>query len=359
MSRLQRRITEAAEAALAQRGFVTVIDVLTGLRWLRAGQVDTWRQGGAATLEELTAVDGARMTEAALLLRRWALERGLTEGESAYLSSGRDRGELRFLAGGEESVFRVHWVSPDMSEARRRRLAERQAKAPDLVAVEPQREWRCAGCGGTGPYLIMEGTEPYCLTCADLDHLVLLPAGNAALSRRAKKESGLAALVVRFNQRRKRYERLGILVEESALALAEEQCLADEEVRLRRRERDRERRAGEDVEFQARMAAEIVRLFPGCPPERAEEIARHAGQRGSGRVGRTAAARVLDENAVTLAVIASVRHLDTDYDRLLMSGVPRAEARERIRSGIDRVLARWRSEIVGAAGHNGRHGQLA
>ncbi|MBB4920479.1 DUF2293 domain-containing protein [Streptosporangium saharense] len=359
MSRLQRRITEAAEAALAQRGFVTVIDVLTGLGWLRASHVDTWRQGRAGTLEELAAVEGARMTEAAALLRRWALERGLTEGESAYLSGARDRGELRFLARGDEAVFRVHWISPDMSEARRKRLAERQTKAPDLVAVEPQREWECAGCGGTGPYLIMEGAEPYCLTCADLDHLVFLPAGDAALSRRAKKESGLAALVVRFNARRKRYERLGILVEEAALALAEEKCLADEEVRLRRRERDRERRAGEDVDFQARMAAEILRLFPGCPQERAEEIAGHAGQRGSGRVGRTAAARVLDENAVTLAVIASVRHLDTDYDRLLMTGVPRARAREHIRADIDRVLTSWRAGIVGAAGHNGRHAELA
>lgn len=66
-----------------------------------------------------------------------------------------------------------------------------------------------------------------------------------------------------------------------------------------------------------------------------------AAVRGSGRVGRSAAARVLDPRAVTLAVIASVRHEDTDYDSLLMSGVPRDEARERIRDTIDRVLAAW------------------
>jgi hypothetical protein len=44
---------------------------------------------------------------------------------------------------------------------------------------------------------------------------------------------------------------------------------------MRRRERDSERRAHEDVELQARMAAEITRLFPHCPPGRAEAIARH------------------------------------------------------------------------------------
>ncbi|MFF5208385.1 DUF2293 domain-containing protein [Streptosporangium sp. NPDC000396] len=358
MSKLERRIVEAAEAALAQRRFVTAIDVLTGVRWLHARHVDTWRQGRASTLEELSAVDGVKMAEAVALLRRWALAKGLTPGQVAYVSAGRDRGELRFVADGDDSAFRVHWISPDMSEARRRQLAERQSKAPDLTVVESQKAWECAGCGGTGPYLIMENAGPHCLTCADMDHLVFVPAGNAALSRRAKKESGLAAVVVRFNTRRKRYERLGILVEEAALALAEEQCLADEEVRLRRRERDRERRAGEDVEFQAAMAKEIVRLFPGCPPERAEEIARHAGQRGSGRVGRTAAAKVFDENAVTLAVVASVRHLDTDYDRLLMAGVPRAEARDRIRTAIDGVLESWRT-TVGAPGHNDLHGEVA
>jgi hypothetical protein len=60
-------------------------------------------------------------------------------------------------------------------------------------------------------------------------------------------------------------------------------------------------------------------------------------------VGRSAAGRSLDEKAVTLAVVASVRHEDTEYDSLLMSGVPREEARDRIRPGIDRVLNAWGS----------------
>jgi hypothetical protein len=147
--------------------------------------------------------------------------------------------------------------------------------------------------------------------------------------------------VVRFSRSRKRYERQGILVEEAALEQAEAQCLADEEARARRRERDRQRRAGQDVVFQARLAEAVGRLFPGCPPGRAETIAQHAAVRGSGRVGRSAAGRALDERAVTLAVVASVRHEDTDYDELLMAGVPRGEARARVRPDIDRILAAW------------------
>lgn len=219
--------------------------------------------------------------------------------------------------------------------------AQQHVKPVDLVVISPLKDWACAGCGGTGDLLKMEDAGPLCLTCADLDHLIFLPAGDAALTRRAKQASRLSAVVVRWSRSRQRYERQGILAEEAAIQQAEEQCLADEDVRLRRRDRDRERRAKEDLEFQARMADEIKRLFPGCPEQRATAIAQHAALRGSGRVGRSAAARALDEQAITLAVVASVRHEDTDYDLLLMSGTLREIARDQVRPAIDRKLDAW------------------
>jgi hypothetical protein len=114
-------------------------------------------------------------------------------------------------------------------------------------------------------------------------------------------------------------------------------------MRGRQRERDRERRERHDVELTARMAEEISRLFPGCPRKRAEAIAAHTAVRGSGRVGRSAAGRALDERALASAVVASVRHEDTDYDEPLMAGVARDEARLRVRAAVDEVLDRWRS----------------
>jgi hypothetical protein len=187
----------------------------------------------------------------------------------------------------------------------------------------------------------MEGDGPLCLDCADLGHLVFLHSGDSALTRRARKASGLAAVVVRFSRSRGHYERQGLLVEEQALAQAEVACLADEEVRERRRRRDAEYRKGEDLVFQDAFRSQIIRLFPRCPGERATAIAAHAGTRGSGRVGRSAGSRALDPDAVTLAVVASVRHSDTGYDQLLMSGISRARAREQVRSEIQRVLDAW------------------
>ena len=170
----------------------------------------------------------------------------------------------------------------------------------------------------------------------------ILPSGDAALTRRAKAGSRLSAVVVRFSRGRGRFERQGILVEEQALERAEQECLADEDARSCRRERDAQRRAGEDLELQARMAAEIVRLFPGCPPERAQSIVRHASVRGSGRVGRSAAGRALEPEALELAVAAAIRHEDTRYDELLMSGIARETARAEVRDEVGHVLEVWR-----------------
>jgi hypothetical protein len=260
------------------------IGVCVGIGWLSSSHVESWRQGRVGSLREFLPVDDA---------------------------------------------------------AARERITKRQEKPPDLVVVMPVKDWQCAECGDTGDLLIMDNAGPLCMTCADLDHLVFLGAGDAALTRRAKKASTLSAVVVRWSRTRKRYERQGILIEETALEAAEQACLADEDARMRRRERDRERRAFADVELQAQMAEEITRLFPRCPPERAEAVARHTALRGSGRVGRSAAGRALDADALTLAVVASIRHEDTDYDDLLMSGVPREEARDRIRPAIDRILTTW------------------
>lgn len=215
-------------------------------------------------------------------------------------------------------------------------------RASGIVVIQPVRDFTCAECGGGGDLLRMQDAGPLCMACSDLDHLVFLPSGDAALTRRATKASTLSAVVVRWSRGRKRYERQGALVEESALELAEQQCMSDADARMRRRERDAVRRDSMDAEFQDRLAHEIRQLFPGCPAECAAAIAEHTGMRGSGRVGRSAAGRAFDEDAIVLAVVASVRHRDTSYDSLLMAGTPRDVARDQVRSDIDQVLAAWR-----------------
>ena len=186
-----------------------------------------------------------------------------------------------------------------------------------------------------------------CLACADLDHLVYLPRGDAALTRRANKYSPLSAVVVKWSRARQRYERQGLLVAEEALARAEGECLADGDARAARRSREAERRAVVDGQHLERFAQRIRERFPGCPPGRERLIAAHACLKYSNRVGRSAAAKRLDDEAVRAAVVAHIRHSATEYDRLLGAGIDRQEARLAVRGDVDRLIAAWTSRSNG------------
>ena len=148
--------------------------------------------------------------------------------------------------------------------------------------------------------------------------------------------------MLKWSRARKRYERQGLLVEEGALARAEAQCLADADARARAREREAERRVELDHDYVDRFAQCVRELFQQCPQGVEFSIARHACLKYSGRVGRSAAAKALDEQAVRLAVAAHLRHAQTGYDALLGAGVDRHEARRRVQDRVDAVLAEWR-----------------
>ena len=117
----------------------------------------------------------------------------------------------------------------------------------DLKVFISSRDSKCDECQedlGPKAWITLAGNKgALCLSCADLDHLVFLPSGDAALTRRARKHSILSAVVLKWSGARKRYERQELLVEEAALQQAEIDCLADEEARAQRRLREAERRS--------------------------------------------------------------------------------------------------------------------
>jgi hypothetical protein len=92
------------------------------------------------------------------------------------------------------------------------------------------------------------------------------------------------------------------------------------------------------AEFAERLGA----LFPGCPIAERQDIAAHACQKYSGRVGRSAAAREFEPKAIELAVRAHIRHCHTSYDRLLARGRDRSDARAAVSDAVDQVFSRWR-----------------
>lgn len=207
-------------------------------------------------------------------------------------------------------------------------------------------EVTCSECGedlGRHSWItLFRDKGALCLTCADLDHLMFLRSGNAALTRRAKARSKLYTVVLKWSRARKRYERQGLLVEEEALDQAETECLADADLREARKLRQTERREKLDKAYITEYAAKLRQFFP-CMPSGAEaKIAEHACLKHSGRIGRSEMARNFEPDALTLSVIAHIRHVKTNYDELLMRGLDRYEARNSVRDEIEEILAKWR-----------------
>ena len=223
-------------------------------------------------------------------------------------------------------------------------MTDTPAKQPEIVVFNIRRDTQCSECRaelGRGSFLRLEHERVLCLDCADLDHLEYLPRGNTAITRRASKHSSLRAVVLQWSRSRHQYERQGILAEPAAIRRAEEESLADADLRARRREQAAVYRDELDQQYVAAFAQAIRQQFPGCPEAEAAAIAEHACRKHSGRVGRSAAAKQLEADAIRLAVIARIRHQHTRYDAILMRTDDRALARAEIRGDVEKRLAQW------------------
>ncbi len=346
---LSERVAEAVERALQRQKYVSAVDVLMGMGLLAPAHLEGWRRGQTPHLEQVLQGNLSKLSETLKLFRQNAEARGLKPSETVYVTQGRggERRPLQFSVSGNpevEKAYRTHYLSPVLSEREQQRLLEKASAPKEIVVYSTLRDSKCGECDEElfqGGFLTLEGGAALCLLCSGLDHLVYLPSGNAALTRRTANYSKLRAVVVRFSRSRGRYERQGILAEPAALERAERECLDDDEQRARQRERGAQRRAAENVRLVERMSQQILALYPGCPMKEATVIAEHTAEPGSGRVGRTAAARAFEENALRRAVVAAIRHRHTNYDELLAKSMDRLRAREKVRDQVEAVLEKW------------------
>ncbi len=221
---LAERVARAATTALESQGSVTAIDVMLGLRWLSPSCLVEWRTRRLPALQHAIQTDPKRVRLALRLFREWAQQAELEPAEADYVARTPNRERLQFSLSGAaalEAAWRTQWISPRLSTAQRGRVRANAQKPPELVVVMALHpDWECHHCGGSGALLVMEPPGPACLPCVGLDHLELLPAGDALLTRRARAASKQTAVVVRWSKARKRNERVGCLVEHEALASA-------------------------------------------------------------------------------------------------------------------------------------------
>ena len=130
-----------------------------------------------------------------------------------------------------------------------------------------------------------------CFTCSPFVKTTFLEPGNAALTRRSKKHSSVCGILFQWNKRRRRFERKGQYVEAKAIELAQKECEADAQKRALNNEKAAIKRAANDKIYIAEFSKAIRKLYPSCPKNREVAIAKHACEKYSGRVGRSANAK--------------------------------------------------------------------
>lgn len=222
-----------------------------------------------------------------------------------------------------------------------------------LVATESQNifltkkeKLKCNSCGkgipkGKSFVAESEKHKGICFSCSPFLGYVMLPPGDAAMTRRSKKHSTLCGVVLAWNQRRKRYERQGQLVEEIAIEKARLECEKDKAERELKNKKAAVVRAIKDKEYIEAFAIAIRQRYPNCPVKREFKIAAHACEKYSGRVGRTADAKQFDATMIDLAVEAHIRHTETNYDNQFGKGISKQEIRSVVKNDINAVMRKW------------------
>ncbi|KAI5306712.1 hypothetical protein KEM56_007483 [Ascosphaera pollenicola] len=96
-----------------------------------------------------------------------------------------------------------------------------------------------------------------------------------------------------------------------------------------------------DTQDTERYQSQLLKGYPNIPTRDVLRILSHAFLKGSRRVGRSTTVRGGEETKLRLAVEAHIRHVHTDYESLLRSGVARWKARERVGSAVRRLRDEW------------------
>ena len=187
-----------------------------------------------------------------------------------------------------------------------------------------------------------EKTKGICFSCSPFGNYYFLAPGNVAMTRRSKKHSDLCGVLQEWNQRRRRYERKGQYVEAIAVEKAHIECEADQEKRAIKNQKASILREKQDKVYIEDFAKVIRSYYPNCPSNKEFEIAQHACEKYSGRVGRSASAKEFDKQMVDLAVEAHIRHTETNYDLQFGKGKGKKEIRADVKFDIKKVMNKWK-----------------
>lgn len=187
-----------------------------------------------------------------------------------------------------------------------------------------------------------ENSRGLCFKCSPFTEKEFLPSGDSAMTRRSKKHSRYCGVLLEWNSKRRRFERKGQCVEADAIIKARAECKADADKRKIINTKLAFKREMADKIYVADFAKAIKQRYPSIPKGRELAIAKHACEKYSGRVGRSASAKQFDGDMIDRAVEAHIRHHETSYDSEFGKGKAKRVIRSKIKPVVVKYLSDWR-----------------
>ncbi|XXG99685.1 peptide transporter ptr2 [Hypoxylon texense] len=160
---------------------------------------------------------------------------------------------------------------------------------------------------------------------------IFVPKGNAYITGNCRKKTrgeGRKVYVVHNSKHQPMGIRVPYAIYESVLEKHNE----TQESRAKAVEK-------KDNKVKADFRASITSQFPEIPEGELTRIVEHATRKYSRRVGRTGTLDLAKK--AQLAVRAHIRHLHTEYDKILADGALRDDARSRIYKKVEDVAMKW------------------
>ncbi|KAI4864556.1 hypothetical protein F4820DRAFT_448866 [Hypoxylon rubiginosum] len=160
---------------------------------------------------------------------------------------------------------------------------------------------------------------------------IFVPKGNAYITGNCRKQTrgeGKKVYVVHNSKHQPIGIRVPFAIYESVLEKHHE----TQESRAKSVEK-------KDIKVKADFRASITSQFPQIPEGELAQIVEHATRKYSRRVGRTGTLDLAKK--AQLAVRARIRHLHTEYDKMLVDGASRDDARSQIYRKVNDVAMKW------------------
>ncbi|MDD4766108.1 MAG: hypothetical protein PHF87_00795 [Desulfotomaculaceae bacterium] len=120
---LQKRVRVCAGELVAEKGYVSPLDLLVKMERLTPRQVEDWRLRRIPYLERVATGNLSKMNTILLALRKFARSTGLKPSPTAYMSWGKGpKQRLRFSKYGNprvEEQYSTHYVTKSFGKSRK------------------------------------------------------------------------------------------------------------------------------------------------------------------------------------------------------------------------------------------------